>query len=124
MKPATIRPAPGEAGFSLVEALVALAITAAAVTAFLSTLVQDAQLEGAASRRSLAVMVARSALDRAMGGDDTPSGRDQGFGWQVAHEPHGLSDPLDRVNLEDVVVTVSSDGKTPLVTLKSVRVRL
>jgi general secretion pathway protein I len=115
-------PAPGEAGFSLVEALVALAITAAAVTAFLTTLGQDAKLEGAASRRSLAVMVARSALDRAMGGDDTPTGRDQGLGWQVAHQPHGLADPLDRVPLEDVVVTVSSDGKT-LVTLKSVRIR-
>jgi type II secretory pathway pseudopilin PulG len=124
MKPHAIRPAPHEAGFSLVEALVAFAITAAAVTAFLSTLAQDAQLEGAASRRSLAVMVARSALDRAMGGDDTPSGRDQGLGWQVVRQPHGLADPLDRVNLEDVVVTVSNDGKTPLVTLKSVRIRL
>ncbi len=122
MKAAAAFPAAGETGFSLVEALVALAITAAAVSAFLTTLGQDALLEGAASRRSLAVMVARSALDRAMGGDDTPSGRDQGLGWQVAHEPHGLADPLDRVPLEDVVVTVSGDGKT-LVTLKSVRIR-
>jgi general secretion pathway protein I len=122
MKAAAACPAPGEAGFSLVEALVALAITAAAVSAFLTTLGQDAMLEGAASRRTLAVMVARSALDRAMGGDDTPSGRDQGLGWQVARQPHGLADPLDRVPLEDVVVTVSSDGKT-LVTLKTVRIR-
>lgn len=116
-------PAPDEAGFSLVEALVALAVIAATVSAFLATLGQDAQLEGAASRRSQAVMVARSALDRAMGGDNTPAGRDQGLGWQVARQPHGLSDSLDRVKLEDVVVTVSSDGVTPIVTLKSIRVR-
>lgn len=116
-------PAPREAGFSLVEALVALAVIAATVSAFLATLGQDAQLENAASRRSLAVMVARSALDRAMGGDNTPSGRDQGLGWQVAQHPHGLVDPLDRVKLDDVIVTVSSDGVTPIVTLKSIRVR-
>ncbi|MBX9884354.1 MAG: prepilin-type N-terminal cleavage/methylation domain-containing protein [Novosphingobium sp.] len=122
MKPAAALPAPGEAGFSLVEALVALAITAAAVTTFLTTLGQDAQLENAASLRSVAVMVARSALDRALGGDDTPSGSDQGFGWQVARQPRGLADPLDRVPLEDIVVTAGRDGKT-LVTLKSVRVR-
>lgn len=116
-------PAPEEAGFSLVEALVALAIIAATVSAFLVTLGQDAKLEGAASKRSVAVMVARSALDRAMGGDDTPSGRDQGLAWQVSRQPHGLADPLDRVKLEDVVVTVSSDGTAPIVTLKSIRVR-
>lgn len=112
-----------DAGFSLVEALVALAVIAITVSAFLATLGQDARLEGAASRRALAVMVARSALDRAMGGDTTPAGRDQGLVWQVARQPHGLTDPLDRVKLEDVVVTVSSEGAAPIVSLKSIRVR-
>ncbi len=123
MRERSALPAPEEAGFSLIEALVALAVIAVSVSAFLAALGQDAKLEGAASRRSLAVMVARSALDRAMGGDNTPSGRDQGLGWQVSRQPHGLTDPLDRVRLEDVVVTVSSDGITPIVTLKSIRVR-
>ncbi|WP_179505180.1 MULTISPECIES: prepilin-type N-terminal cleavage/methylation domain-containing protein [unclassified Sphingomonas] len=112
-----------EQGFSLVEAIVALAIVAALTSAFLASLAHAARLESAANLRARAVLLAQSALDRAVAGEPARSGRAQDLGWQVSTKPYGQNDPLDRARLEEIAVAVGTDPAHPLVQLRTIRVR-
>lgn len=120
----TLPTASHEAGFSLVEALIALAIIATMTAAFVGTVGQDARMSAAADQRASAALVARSALDRALAGDPAADGEIAGLHWHVGRHPFGASDPLDRAPLEEVSVAVTLAGSArPLIVLSSVRVR-
>jgi general secretion pathway protein I len=112
-----------ERGFSLIEAVVALAIVAAITSAFLASLAHAARLESATNLRTRAVLVAQSALDRAVTGEPARSGRALDLAWQISAKPYGQGDPLDRARLEEIDVAVGTDPARPLVQLHTIRVR-
>ncbi|WP_408590650.1 hypothetical protein [Novosphingobium sp.] len=112
-----------ELGFSLVEALIALAIIAAITAMLFTTIGQDARTRHAVAERRVAVLVAQSALDRAAAGDGATEGRSQGLDWRIAREPYGTADPFDPAPLEQLTVTVADAGQRPLLTLATVRIK-
>jgi len=117
------RPPAREAGFSLVETLIALAIIAAMTGVMADISVQDARAQAAVRDRRLAAIVARSALDRAAAGEGADAGEDAGLAWHIAREPYGDADPFDPLPLEQLAVTVASHSGQPLLTLVTVRSR-
>lgn len=116
-----------ERGFSLVEALIALAIVAGTTAMLYATIGQDARTRRAADERRIALALARSALDRAGAGDPASEGRWHDLSWHVAREPYtgpgGASDPFDPAPLERISVTVTDARRLPLLSLATVRIR-
>ena len=79
----TTRPPAEEAGFSLVEALIALAIIAAMTLALLAAVIEDARGRRMMRERREALMVAQSALDNAVGGEGGDAGHWGRYVWHL-----------------------------------------
>ena len=112
-----------ERGFTLAEVLVALAIVAVIGGTLAQGVAQSAVARRQLRTREIALMVAQSALDRAVAGDPVSAGQDAGMDWQVVRAPAGAPDPLGTTGLETVRVTVAAPGGRPLVSLNTVRIR-
>ena len=128
----------GQAGFSLVEALVALTIIAALAAALADTLTAHARMRGAVTDRRLALMVAQSALARIEAGDPADGGHIDGgaagvLAWHAVREPYEDSGGNAGAEagtgfavaapLEQISVTVDDAAQHRLITLRTVRVR-
>jgi prepilin-type N-terminal cleavage/methylation domain-containing protein len=116
-----------EAGFSLIEALIALAIIAAMAGALVETLVTDAHARLAVQQRRAALLVAQSALDRARGGEPVDSGRFQAGGpplaWHIDRAPYeDNAVPFAATRLERLTVTVTDLDGHRLARLATVRI--
>jgi prepilin-type N-terminal cleavage/methylation domain-containing protein len=127
LRPASINALPhgsrdGERGFTLVEVLIALAIIAAMAGVTFEAIAQDARARSKVRLRQEALLVARSALDRAAAGDRIDSGRSGTLWWRVERHAYAATDPLDRHSLEEVTVSVDGDEGKSLVTLSTVRI--
>jgi len=118
-----------ERGFSLVEALVALAIIAALAGALAEALGANARARAAMAQRRAALMVAQSALSRIEAGDPTDTGQSDGLTWHVLREPYDAGGDLGagqtfaaEAPLEHVSIAVENAAHQPMVTLRSVRI--
>lgn len=116
-----------EAGFSLIEALVALAIIAAMTSALVETVATDAHARFAIRQRREALLIAQSALDRARGGEAADSGQATGRGpelrWHIDREPYQAgSAPFASTRLEQLTVTVEDPDRHPLARLATIRI--
>lgn len=116
-----------QAGFSLIEALIALAIIAAMTGALVETVAADAHARFAVTQRRAALLIAQSALDRARGGEAVDSGHSSGPGpellWHIDRQPYEEgSVPFAATRLEQLTVTVADADRHPLVRLASVRI--
>lgn len=115
-----------QAGFSLVETLIAMAIIATMMAMTFAGIAVNARTTQAMLDRRAAVMVAKSALDMAMAGDgrgDMPgSGSDGHLRWQISVEPYlprvDAAPPLDLVT---VTVTPQGSGRA-ILQLRTLRV--
>lgn len=112
-----------ERGFSLVEALIALAIIAAMTAMLAETTAQDARARHAVRDRRDALLVARSALDRAVTGDHTDTGQWQALTWHIERQPYGGADPFNHAPLEQVTVTVAGADQRRLLSLTTVQIQ-
>lgn len=117
----------GEQGFSLVEAMVSLAIVAAITGAFYQLLASNAAARRATDERRMALLVAQSALDlAAVVGARAPaarSGQSAGYTWQTrgAASP-GVDPAVLRVEHIEVVVRRENSGP-PLLSLQTMVAR-
>lgn len=111
-----------EAGFSLIEALIALGIVAAITAAFFQTVGQNALASRGANDRREALLVAQSVIDRAVAGERVTSGRDGELHWQVNRSRSEQSTALDAHPLERVRVTVAGPDGDTLVSLAALRI--
>jgi type II secretory pathway pseudopilin PulG len=114
-----------EAGFALVETLIAAAIIATMTGVFFQIIASHAHSVQAMADRRAAAMVARSALDAAIGDNEgilARRGTDSRLQWQVTIDPYepraGTAPPLDIVT---VTVTVTG-ARRPVLRLSSLRV--
>ena len=120
---------PSEAGFSLIEMLIALAIVTAMTGALVGTVGQDARARLAVQQRREALLVAQSVLDQVAGANAPLEGRWRGYGWRVVRQPFQLADPLDRHPLEEITVSVGALGgvagvkRSEIVRLSTVRIK-
>ena len=112
-----------EAGFSVVEALIALTIIAAMTAVLVETATQNARARSAMQNRRTAMLVAQSVLDRAAAGDAAPAGQWEQLSWRLDRQPYGPADPLDAAPVEQLTVTVTGANQRPLATLATVRIR-
>jgi type II secretory pathway pseudopilin PulG len=113
-----------EAGFALVEVLVAAVILAGVTAMYMRSAASSAGAAHAIEVRRSAILVARSALEQAsIENSGLPlRGRQGGYDWQVSILPEPGSDS-SALRLERVIVRVSAaDGDTPLVTLTTLRI--
>ena len=118
-----------EHGFSLVEALVALAIIAALAGALADTLAAHARTRAAMAQRRTALLVAQSALARIAAGDPADGGQAGELSWHVVREPYDAGGDIGAgqtfaaaAPLEHVSVAVEDTAHRPLVTLRTVRI--
>jgi general secretion pathway protein I len=116
-----------DAGFSLIEALIALAIIAAMTGALVETIAADAHARLAVEQRRGALLIARSALDQAAGGDAIDSGHADGAGpplsWRIDRQPYAEgTDPFAATRLEQLTVTVADSSGHRLARLATVRI--
>jgi general secretion pathway protein I len=115
-----------EAGFSLVETLIAMAIIAAMMAMTFGGIAINARTTRAMFDRRAAVMVAKSALDAAVSsndGEEMPqSGADGNLRWQIAVEPYqSRVDTAPQLDL--VTVTVAPVGSDrPVLRLCTLRI--
>ncbi|MBX9664015.1 type II secretion system protein [Novosphingobium sp.] len=120
---------PGEAGFSLIEMLIALAIVTAMTGALVGTVGQDARARLAVQQRREALLVAQSVLDQMADANAPLEGRWRGYGWRVLRQPYQLADPLDRHPLEQITVSVGAIGgvagskRGEIIRLSTVRIK-
>lgn len=118
--------ASSEAGFSLVETLIAMAIIAAMMAMTFGGIAINARTTQKMLDRRAAVMVAKSALDLAVGSDRsaevTRSGTDGNLRWQIGVESY--QPRVDKAPpLELVTVTVSPVGSDrPVLQLRTLRI--
>lgn len=98
-----------DAGFSLVETLVAIAVIAVMATLLFQTIATTARLSHQAQQRRAAVLLAQSLLDQSVAASGRAlaagSGRSQGLAWTVrtraAPDNAGDSGPrLDEVRID------------------------
>lgn len=115
-----------EGGYLLVEALVALAITAAMAGMVFSTVWQSAHTRQYAARHREAILLARSVLSAAQVGQSAPiplQGSDGNLAWSWRAEPWSGSES-DGLALQQVrvVITDAADGRelARLTSLRSV----
>ena len=115
-----------QAGFSLVETLIAMAIIATMMAMTFGGIAVNARTTQAMLDRRAALMVAKSALDMAMASDcrgDMPmSGSDGQLRWQISVEPYqprvDTAPPLDLVK-----VTVTPLGSSrAILQLRTLRI--
>lgn len=118
----------GELGFSLIEALIALAIIAATTGALVETVAADAHVRFVLQQRREALLIAQSAIDRAKGGEAVSAGHSQmpgsGLSWQIDREPYeGSAAPLiASIRLEQLTVTVEDASRHQLARLTTIRI--
>ncbi|MFV0624478.1 type II secretion system minor pseudopilin GspI [Sphingomonas sp. ac-8] len=110
-------PPPSEQGFSLIEALVALAVLAIATVGLIGAVEQHIDSTRGIERRTIAMLVAENRLAELEVGAPEGESREVemlGRRWQVAVARRGTDDPaLDRVR-----IAVSAAGEeTPLAQL-------
>lgn len=109
-------------GFSVVEALIALAIIAAMTAALVFTVAADAHARLMVRERRAALMLAQSQLDRARGGEiNIDDGQWGNLSWHIDREAYGGAAAFAHNRLEQVTVTVSDADHHQLVRLASVR---
>jgi prepilin-type N-terminal cleavage/methylation domain-containing protein len=116
-------------GFSLVEALVALAIIAALAGALAETIGAHARMRAAMAQRHMALLVAQSALARVSAGDPVEGGQAGDLFWHVVREPYDAGGAIGAgqgfavvAPLEHVGVAVEDGAHHPVVTLRTVRI--
>lgn len=110
-----------EAGFAIVEVVIAAAIVAGMMALTYRAIVANAQGGRMVAERRMAAMVAQSVLAQATaapGGSVPTQGRDGALIWRVARLPYASSGALP---LEQVAVQVR-DERGPVLTLQTVRV--
>lgn len=117
----------GEQGFSLVEAMVSLAIVAAITGAFYQLLASNRAARQAVDDRRMAMLVAQSALDlAAVVGPSAPaarSGRSAGYAWQARGAPApGMDADALRAEQIEVIVRREKAGQ-PLLSLQTLVAR-
>lgn len=110
-----------DAGFGLVETLIAMAIVAVMMAAMFQSISINARATSAMHDRRKAVLVAKSALDAAIVAQSVSlRGVDGSMQWQIVVEPYqpaaGSAPAIDLMT-----VTVSQAG-TPLLRLRSLRI--
>ncbi len=113
----------GQSGFSLVETLIATAIIAGMTMMAFQTISANAQATRLMIDRRAAVLVAKSALDSAIGSTDMArTGASGALQWRLSVEPYqpraNGAPPLDRVT---VIVASAQSGRSVL-RLSSLRV--
>lgn len=116
-------------GFSLIEALVALAIIAALAGALAGALGDHARAARMIAERRSALVVAQSAMARIAAGERVDSGSDGALVWHAAREPYdaggalgaGTAGSID-LPLEQVRIDVEDGARHHLVTLQTVRI--
>ena len=110
-----------EAGFALLETMIALAIMAVMAGLTFLTISTNAQVVRDVALRRRAALVAQSVLDRTVAaGPDAPrEGRDAGLIWTAAVTPYG-GDGVLHGGVSLVTVTVT-DGRVerPLIRLRT-----
>jgi prepilin-type N-terminal cleavage/methylation domain-containing protein len=116
-------------GFSLVEALVALAILAALAGALAETVSAHARTRAAMAQRRIGLLVAQSVLARVAAGDPVEAGQAGNLTWHVVREPYDAGGDIGAgqgfavvAPLEHVSVAVEDGAHRPVVTLRSVRI--
>lgn len=119
--PESVRPSvrtpsrtPGQAGFTLMEVLVAVVIVGLTVTVFFQLLSASLRLEARSRRAAEAVVEARMLFDQLAAmdvrGDDFPwSGEADGRAWTVRMHAVDVSDPLDARRDEPFAVRTPSE---------------
>lgn len=113
-----------EAGFSLAETLIAVAIIAGVTAMAFDTIGQDARIARQMHARREAAAIAQSELARAVVGDGAESGVQGDFAWRVARAPYRAQGIDEEGRLERVAVQVSDVARRrPLVTLQTLTVR-
>lgn len=94
---------PAEGGFSLIEALVALAVLAIATVGLIGAVEQHIDSTRGIERRTIAMLIAENRLAELEVGAPEADARDVemlGRRWQVAIARRGTDDPaLDRVRI-------------------------
>lgn len=109
-------------GFSLIEALIALAIVAG-MSGVLAEIVQsNARTQAEVRVRREALLLAQSALDASYDRAAPEAGSWGGYSWRIERQIAGQSDPLDRQPIERLRVAVSF-GDREVVTLATSRTR-
>lgn len=111
-----------EAGFSLIEALIALTIIATMTAALFATVTSDARARLMVRQRRAALMVAQSQLDRAGGGQTEDSGQSLDLAWHIEREPYAQSEAFAHNRLEQLTVTVEDGDHHRLARLATVRI--
>lgn len=111
----------GQAGFAIVEVVIAAAIVAGMMALTYRSVVANAQAGRMVAARRAAAMVAQSVLAQATaapGGAQPTQGRDGALSWRVARAPYaaGGALPLERIAVE------VRDDRGPVLTLQTVRV--
>jgi type II secretory pathway component PulJ len=110
MQPRSLQPDPRERGFLLIEALVALAITALMAALVFDSVWQMGRTTAAAAQQRQALLLARSVLAAASVPGVTapiaPRGTDGRFAWAIASEGYS-GEAADGLPLETVSVAVS-----------------
>lgn len=114
-----------EAGFGLIETLIALAIIATIMGVTFQTLASNARTTQTMIDRRMAVLVAKSALDGAIGANATSNERQAGIAgslrWRVGVQPY-LSRSGTAPALDLITVTVErADTNRPVLRLRSLR---
>lgn len=113
-----------QSGFGVVEAMIALAIIAAALAMMFDAMVTDIRRVRSVDLQRHAMLVARSVLDGVIAGDSRDEGRDGPLHWRVEHRPYGDGGLDDAAPLEQVTVVVIADGGgRPLASLATLRIR-
>jgi len=114
--------AASDPGFTLIEALIALAIVAGMTAALVETTVGDARARAAVRERREALMLAQSALDAAYDPSAGDHGAWQTYGWRIGRDRVGDADAFDRHPLERLTVVVDHGGRR-VMRLVTVRAR-
>ncbi len=117
--------APDDAGFTLVETLIATALVAAMLGATVSTVVANARASRMVEDRRVATLVAQSQLSAAAAAANTglleARGTTSGVTWRVRIAPFSGRHALPR--LEEVTVDAGRGASgAALVTLKTLRI--
>ncbi len=114
-----------EAGYSLIETLVAIAIIAGALGVTAQVISSGARQTRAVEDRRLAILVAQSQMAAVGAAQNSRFGDSRGVTdgvrWRIAVKPwsSGVASP---VRLEEVVVTTGLETGGDLFTLRTIRV--
>lgn len=121
--------ASSEAGFSLVETLVALTVIAGMAGLLFDTIAANARAARQLEQKRAAILLAHSLLAQAAlppgAGELAPEGSAQGLGWRFTHRAFGsgarsVGVPLEEVRI-DILDRTSGRRLTSVRTLRLVR---